>query len=120
MTTKANKPATQFKCEVSFDKSNVDDALTNAHCGYWANELEWDGASGYVVETEGDRGRKVRHVLTLEGVRKGVTELARLHPYIFGKLLEGDLDGPMSDVLLQLCAGVVRSDRGHEGEEKYG
>lgn len=105
-----------LEVKVCVSKQVVDDALLSAHCGYWACDLVWDGKSGFVVEEEG----AVRHELTAASVAHGIGELARVSPYIFGKLLDGDLDGPMSDVLLQLCAGVVRTDKGHEGSPVYG
>lgn len=105
---------------IEIDSGRIDNAIASAHCSYWANELVWNGKTGYVVESEGPDGKPVRHRLSLASVKRGVSELARVSSYIFGKLLADDLDGPMSDVLLQLCAGVVRTDKGHEGGPKYG
>lgn len=114
--------ATQFKFEVSISKEVVDNALYSACCRYWASDFSWDGTSGFVEEREGDseHDHGTRHVINAETIKHGLSELTRVSPYIFGKLLADDLDGPMSDVVLQLCAGVVRTDKGHEGEVKYG
>ncbi len=106
----------QIKIEISTDR--IASALAHAHCSYWANEMHFDKVTlkGYVIEEDGN----VRHQLNAANVAHGVAQLASQHPYIFGKLLADDMDGPMGDVLLQLCAGVVRTDRGHDGEVKYG
>jgi hypothetical protein len=114
--------AKQFKFELSVSQDLIDSAIYEAHCRYWSCDLSWDGTSGFIEEREGSSESEhgPRHALNAESIRRGLGELARLYPQLLGRLLAGELDGPMADVVVQVLSGVVRTDKGHEGEVKYG
>lgn len=97
-----------MKIALEIDNKVLAEVFAQAHCRYWCSDFEWNGKTGFVLEHNEENDKKPnRHILNQKSIRTGITLLATHFGWLFGKLLANELDGPMSDVVLQFCAGLT-------------
>jgi len=112
------KPAT-IKVEIEIDESEVMACIESAlgshtyGIGYWG-EVKYGEHATCVREREDEEDPEVPgpwRALDDAAIKRGLAVLARIQPKLFGRLLAGQGDGPLGDLLIQ-CALF--------GEERYG
>jgi hypothetical protein len=102
---------------VEVPREHINNALASATAsrthgaGYWADFKE--GRNGALLAREREdaaNGGRVGAWYGLEaGLDKGLATMARIAPEAFGRLLAGDIDAPLGDMLVQcIVCGELR------------
>jgi len=100
---------------IEIPREHIDNALVSAAAsrthgaGYWADFDRNRKGALLAREREDANGRKGAWVNLNAQLDKGLATMVRITPASFGRLLSGDIDAPLGDVLVQcIVCGELR------------